>query len=78
MAPQEWTGGECQGYSSRVYKVHALIHACCFFLALEDAESTERNCKLVPPKVFVVYHRIMILTCTVNDNASNDAVESGC
>jgi len=86
MAPQEWTGGECQRYSSRGYNVHALTHthththARCFFffLPLEDAESTERNCTLVLPKVFVVYRRIMMLTFTVNDNASSDAIEGGC
>jgi hypothetical protein len=79
MAPQELAGGDCQRYSCTVYNVHALTHTIVVFVvALEDAESTERNCKLVLPKVFVVYHRITILTFTVNDNASSYAIESGC
>ena len=31
-----------------------------------------------PEGIFVVYHRAMMLTCTLNDNTSNDDIESGC
>jgi len=52
-------------YTHTRTRTHTHTHARCFFLASEDAEWTERNCSLVPPKVFVVYHRIMILTYTI-------------